>query len=54
MRDKGKETLVGQFFDIMENIRSRELDEEGKKETLFLSVRIINQLAYKRVCTALE
>ena len=54
MREKGKETLVGQFFDIMENIRSRELDEEGKKETLFLSVRIINQLAYKRVCTALE
>ena len=54
MRDKSKETLVGQFFDIMENIRSRELDEEGKKETLFLSVRIINQLAYKRVCTGLE
>ena len=54
MRDKGKETLVGKFFDIMENIRSRELDEEGKKETLFLSVRIINQLAYKRVCKALE
>ena len=54
MRDKGKETLEGKILDIMENIRSRELDEEGKKETLFLSVRIINQLAYKRVCTALE
>ena len=46
MRDKNNETLVGQFFDVMENIRSRELDEEGKRETLFLSVRIINQLAY--------
>ena len=29
MRDKNNETLVGQFFDVMENIRSRELDEEG-------------------------
>ena len=54
MRHKVIETLLGQFFDIMENIRSRELDEEGKRETLFLSVRIINQQAYKRVCTALE
>ena len=54
MRDKNTETLVGQFFDVLVNIRSRELDEEGKRETLFLSVRIINQLAYKRVCTGLE